>query len=145
MKKFKYSLNKLLNMRLRLEKEASQKFADIGTKIKVIDENINRLNHLYRKNNFAKCTTRIEDIIRTNYGQYLENSIELNKKDRKKLEEEYEHRLEDYKDKKKNRKVLENLRDKEFEDFLREQDKEEQSFLDELSINMYYKEFEGEK
>ena len=142
MKKFKYSLNKLLNMRLRLEKEASQKFTDISSKIKVIDDNIQTLNELYKKNAFATCSTKIEDIIKTNYNYYLENSIMLNKKEREKMSKEYEFRFEDYKNKKKDRMVLEKLRDKEYEEFLREQDKEEQDFLDELSLNMYYKEFE---
>ena len=58
------------------------------------------------------------------------------------MSKEYEFRFEDYKNKKKDRMVLEKLRDKEYEEFLREQDKEEQDFLDELSLNMYYKEFE---
>lgn len=142
MKKFKYSLNKLLNMRLRLEKEASQKFTDISSKIKVIDDNIQTLNELYKKNAFATCSTKIEDIIKTNYNYYLENSIMFNKKEREKMSKEYEFRFEDYKNKKKDRMVLEKLRDKEYEEFLREQDKEEQDFLDELSLNMYYKEFE---
>lgn len=142
MKKFKYSLNKLLNMRLRLEKEASQKFTDISSKIKVIDDNIQTLNELYKKNAFATCSTKIEDIIKTNYNYYLENSIMLNKKEREKMSKEYEFRFEDYKNKKKDRMVLEKLRDKEYEEFLKEQDKEEQDFLDELSLNMYYKEFE---
>ena len=142
MKKFKYSLNKLLNMRLRLEKEASQKFTDISSKIKVIDDNIQTLNELYKKNAFATCSTKIEDIIKTNYNYYLENSIMLNKKEREKMSKEYEFKFEDYKNKKKDRMVLEKLRDKEYEEFLREQDKEEQDFLDELSLNMYYKEFE---
>ena len=142
MKKFKYSLNKLLNMRLRLEKEASQKFTDISSKIKVIDDYIQTLNELYKKNAFATCSTKIEDIIKTNYNYYLENSIMLNKKEREKMSKEYEFRFEDYKNKKKDRMVLEKLRDKEYEEFLREQDKEEQDFLDELSLNMYYKEFE---
>ena len=142
MKKFKYSLNKLLNMRLRLEKEASQKFTDISSKIKVIDDNIQTLNELYKKNAFATCSTKIEDIIKTNYNYYLENSIMPNKKEREKMSKEYEFRFEDYKNKKKDRMVLEKLRDKEYEEFLREQDKEEQDFLDELSLNMYYKEFE---
>ena len=66
----------------------------------------------------------------------------LNKKEREKMSKEYEFRFEDYKNKKKDRMVLEKLRDKEYEEFLREQDKEEQDFLDELSLNMYYKEFE---
>lgn len=142
MKKFKYSLNKLLNMRLRLEKEASQKFTDISSKIKVIDDNIQTLNELYKKNAFATCSTKIEDIIKTNYNYYLENSIMLNKKEKEKMSKEYEFRFEDYKNKKKDRMVLEKLRDKEYQEFLREQDKEEQDFLDELSLNMYYKEFE---
>lgn len=142
MKKFKYSLNKLLNMRLRLEKEASQKFTDISSKIKVIDDNIQTLNELYKKNAFATCSTKIEDIIKTNYNYYLENSIMVNKKEREKMSKEYEFRFEDYKNKKKDRMVLEKLRDKEYEEFLKEQDKEEQDFLDELSLNMYYKEFE---
>ena len=142
MKKFKYSLNKLLNMRLRLEKEASQKFTDISSKIKVIDDNIQTLNELYKKNAFATCSTKIEDIIKTNYNYYLENSIMLNKKEREKMSKEYEFRFEDYKNKKKDRMVLEKLKDKEYEEFLRDQDKEEQDFLDELSLNMYYKEFE---
>ena len=145
MKKFKYSLNKLLNMRLRLEKEASQKFTDISSKIKVIDDNIQTLNELYKKNAFATCSTKIEDIIKTNYNYYLENSIMLNKKEREKMSKEYEFRFEDYKNKKKDRMVLEKLRDKEYQEFLREQDKEEQDFLDELSLNMYYKEFEEER
>ena len=142
MKKFKYSLNKLLNMRLRLEKEASQKFTDISSKIKVIDDNIQTLNELYKKNAFATCRTKIVEIIKTNYNYHLENSIMLNKKEREKMSKEYEFRFEDYKNKKKDRMVLEKLRDKEYEEFLREQDKEEQDFLDELSLNMYYKEFE---
>ena len=129
-------------MRLRLEKEASQKFTDISSKIKVIDDNIQTLNELYKKNAFATCSTKIEDIIKTNYNYYLENSIMLNKKEREKMSKEYEFRFEDYKNKKKDRMVLEKLRDKEYEEFLREQDKEEQDFLDELSLNMYYKEFE---
>lgn len=145
MKKFKYSLNKLLNMRLRLEKEASQKFTNISSKIKVIDENIKTLNELYRKNAFATCNTKIEDIIKTNYNYYLENSIMVNKEEREKINKEYEYRFEDYKNKKKNRMVLEKLKDREYEEFLKEQDREEQDFLDELSLNMYYKEFEEEK
>lgn len=145
MKKFKYSLHKLLNMRLRLEKEASQKFTDISSKIKVIDDNIQTLNELYKKNEFATCSTKIEDIIKTNYNYYLENSIMVNKKEREKMGKEYEFRFEDYKNKKKDRMVLEKLRDKEYEEFLKEQDKEEQDFLDELSLNMYYKEFEEGK
>ena len=144
MKKFKYSLNKLLNMRLRLEKEASQKFTDISTKIKFIDNNIELLNDLYKKNAVAQCTTRIEDILRNNYSTYLENAIMYNKKEKDKMQDEYDFRFEDYKMKKKGRMVLEKLRDKEYEEFIKEQDKEEQNFLDELSLNMYYKEFENE-
>lgn len=145
MKKFKYSLNKLLNMRLRLEKDASQRFTDISTKIKYIDDNIKSLNELYKKNAFAKCTTKIDEIIKTNYTYYLENSIEMNKKEREKMNTEYEMRFEDYKNKKKDRMALEKLRDKEYEEFLRQEDKEEQDFLDELSLNMYYKEFEEDR
>ncbi len=145
MKKFRYSLNKLLNMRLRLEKEASQKFTDISGKIKIIDNNINILNELYNKNAFATCTTKIEDIIKKNYTNYLESSIMLNQKEKQELSKEYEYRFEDYKTKKRNRKVLEKLKDKEFKKFLKEQDKEEQDFLDELSLNMYYKEFEEDR
>lgn len=145
MKKFRYSLNKLLNIRLRLEKEASQKFTDISGKIKIIDNNINILNELYNKNAFATCTTKIEDIIKKNYTNYLESSIMLNQKEKQELSKEYEYRFEDYKTKKRNRKVLEKLKDKEFKKFLKEQDKEEQDFLDELSLNMYYKEFEEDR
>ena len=145
MKKFRYSLNKLLNMRLRLEKEASQKFTDISGKIKIIDNNINILNELYNKNAFATCTTKIEDIIKKNYTNYLESSIMSNQKEKQELSKEYEYRFEDYKTKKRNRKVLEKLKDKEFKKFLKEQDKEEQDFLDELSLNMYYKEFEEDR
>lgn len=145
MRKFKYSLNKLLNMRLRLEKDASQRFTDISTKIKYIDDNIKSLNELYKKNAFARCTTKIDEIIKTNYTYYLENSIEMNKKEREKMNTEYEMRFEDYKNKKKDRMALEKLRDKEYEEFLRQEDKEEQDFLDELSLNMYYKEFEEDR
>lgn len=145
MKRFRYSLNKLLNMRLRLEKEASQKFTDISTKIKFIDDNINALNELYQKNAFAQCTTKIEDILRNNYAHYLEDSIMHNKNERSKMQDEYDFRFEDYKQKEKDRMVLEKLRDKEYEEFVEEQDKEEQDFLDELSLNMYYKEFENKE
>lgn len=145
MKKFKYSLNKLLNMRLRLEKEASQKFTDISTKIKFIENNIEFLNDLYKKNEVAQCTTRIEDILRNNYSTYLENAIMYNKNEKYKMQDEYDLSFEDYKRKKKDRMVLEKLRDREYEEFIKEQDKEEQNFLDELSLNMYYKEFEDDE
>ena len=69
----------------------------------------------------------------------------LNQKEKQELSKEYEYRFEDYKTKKRNRKVLEKLKDKEFKKFLKEQDKEEQDFLDELSLNMYYKEFEEDR
>ncbi len=139
MKRFKYSLNKLLTMRSRLEKEASQKFTDISTRIKVIDNNIETLNELYKKNAFATCTSTVDQIIKNNYAYYLENSILYNKSQKEKMSKEYEYRFEDYKNKKKDRMVLEKLRDKEYEEFLEEENKEEQNFLDELSINMYYK------
>lgn len=142
MKRFKYSLNKLLNMRLRLEKDASQRFSDISTKIKAIDDNINSLNELYKKNAFAKCTTRIDEIIKANYSYYLENSIELNKKEKENMSHEYERRFEDYKNKRRDRMVLDKLKDKEYKEFLKAQEKEEQDFLDELSLGMYYREFE---
>lgn len=145
MKRFKYSLNKLLTMRSRLEKEASQKFTDISTRIKVIDNNIESLNELYKQNAFATCTTTIDQIIKNNYAYYLENSIMLNTKEREKMSEEYNYRFEDYKNKKKDRMVLEKLRDKEYMEFIKEQDKEEQDFLDELSLNMYYKEYKNKQ
>ena len=142
MKKFKYSLNRLLNMRLRLEKESSQKFNNVSTKIKIIEDNIKHLNDLYKKNNFATCSTKIDELIKSNYAQYLENSIAFNKNEKEKIQKEYDSCLEDYKTKKKNRAILEKLRDKEYEKFLEEEDKQEQDFLDEVSLNMYYKEFE---
>lgn len=145
MKKFRYSLNKLLNMRLRLEKEASQKFTDISGKIKIINNNIDMLNELYNKNAYATCTTKIEDIIKKNYTNYLESAIMLNEKEKEELSKEYEYRFEDYKNKKRSRKVLEKLEDKEFKKFLKEQEKEEQDFLDELSLNIYYREFEEDR
>ena len=139
MKRFKYSLNKLLNMRLGLEKEASQKFTDISTRIKVINNNIETLNKLYKKNSFSTCTTRVDEIIKNNYAYFLENSILYNKKQKEKMSKEYDYRFEDYKKKKQDRNVLDKLKDKEYKEFLHEQDKEEQDFLDELSLNMYYK------
>ena len=144
MKRFKYSLNKLFKMRVRLEREASQRFSDVTTRIKHIDENIKNLNELYQKNAFATCTTKIDDIIRNNYSYYLENSIKLNEAEREKVQKEYDFRLNDYKEKKKDRKILEKLKEKEYEKFLKEESKEEQDFLDELSINMCYSEFEEE-
>lgn len=144
MKRFKYSLNKLLNMRLGLEKEASQKFTDISTRIKIIDDNIETLNELYKKNAFATCTTRVDEIIRSNYAYFLENSIRYNEKEKEKMSKEYEYRFEDYKKKKKDRSILDKLKDKEYSEFLHEQDKEEQDFLDELSLNIYYKDLNKE-
>ena len=44
----------------------------------------------------------------------------------------------------KNRSILDKLKDKEYSEFLHEQDKEEQDFLDELSLNMYYKDLNKE-
>lgn len=132
-------------MRSRLEKEASQKFTDISTRIKIIDNNIETLNELYKKNAFATCTTRVDQIIKNNYGYYLENSILYNQKEKEKMSQEYEFRFEDYKNKKKDRMVLEKLKEKEYEEFVKEQDKEEQNFLDELSLNMYYKDFKSKQ
>lgn len=142
MKRFKYSLDKLFKMRIRLEREASQRFSDVSTRIKNINENIKNLNELYNKNAFSSCKTRVDEIIKNNYSYYLENSIKLNEEEKEKVQEEYEYILNDYKSKKKDRKILEKLKEKEYERFLKEQDKEEQDFLDELSINMRYREFE---
>lgn len=144
MKRFKYSLNKLFKMRVRLEREASQRFSDVSTRIKTIEDNIKNLNELYKQNSFATCTTRVDEIIKNNYSHYLENSIKLNEAEREKMKEEYDFRLNEYKEKKKDRKVLEKLKEKEYHKFLEEQYKEEQDFLDELAINMSYKEFEEE-
>lgn len=145
MKRFKYSLQKLLNMRLRLEKEASQQFIDIGTKIKVINENIDHLNDLFNKNAFATCTTKVDELIKNNYLKYIENAILSNEKEREKATKIYEEKLENYNKTKKDRMVIEKLKDKEYSKYLKVQEKEEQDFLDELSLNMYYKNFKEDE
>lgn len=134
-KKFKFSLDKLLEMRIEKEEESKRLFTESQAQKNLIEKNLQNLKESYNKYKGIKPG---EDVIYQKLKRYylrgLQTGIKTTEKQLEKKIEEVEEKRKDVKQKQIDRKTVETLRDKKYSEYMKEQDRIEQITIDELGL-----------
>jgi len=136
--RFKFGLDKLLEIRKEKEEESKRLFTESQREKKKIEEKLEELNESYHK---YKGITPNEDIVyqklKRYYLQGVQNGIKSNEKDLIIKNQEIDKRRRDLTVKQMERKTVQTLKDKKYEAHVKEQDRVEQINLDELALYAY--------
>ena len=136
--RFKFGLDKLLEIRQAKEEESKRLFTESQREKKKIEEKLEELKESYHK---YKGITPNEDIVyqklKRYYLQGVQNGIKSNEKDLVIKNQEVDKKRRDLRVKQMERKTVETLKDKKYEAYVKEQDRVEQINLDELALYAY--------
>ena len=136
--RFKFGLEKLLEIRVAKEEESKRLFTESQREKKVIEEKLEELNENYHK---YKGISPHEDVIyqklKRYYIQGIENGIMSTEKDLENKNLEVDKRRRDLTEKQMQRKTVQTLKDKKYSAYVKEQDRIEQINLDELALYAY--------
>lgn len=133
MKKFEFSLKSLLRIKYSLERQAKQKMAQAVVKRDKCQEEIvemERLKELARKNN--KSLTAYEFLMFSRYYTELEKTRKNKLLELEEIEKEIEEIRKELVSIMEERKVLEKLREKQYEEYLLELGKEQEKLVDDM-------------
>ena len=137
-KKFKFGLDKLLEIRKTKEEESKRQFTESQREKKKIEEKLEELNRNYNR---YKGISPNEDVVyqklKRYYIQGVQSGIKSNEKDLAIKNQEVDKRRRDLMVKQMERKTVQTLKDKKFEAYVKEQDRVEQINLDELALYAY--------
>lgn len=144
MKKFKFNLQKVLDVANAEEKLALERFAKAQSKVLAEKKVLARLNNEFYdlKNSypatFVDSTSLIYDLKnKENYAIILQKQIEFSKLKLKELEKELRQMRVVLIEKIKKRKLLDNLKGKAWIRYMEEFEREEQLFLDEIGVTRF--------
>lgn len=140
MKKFKFRLQKLLEIRVKKEDLAKQAFSkaqkqlemEIAKKESLIHDLAKEQNNLKEKRKSGSLVSS-EEASYKSYFIRLNNMITDQQLTINQTMNEVEKRREELIEASKEKKVLESLKEKKYEEYLFEANMEEQKFLDELA------------
>ena len=136
--RFKFGLDKLLEIRKEKEEESKRLFTESQREKKKIEEKLEELNQNYNK---YKGITPNEDIVyqklKRYYIQGVQNGIKSNEKELVIKNQEVDKRRRDLTEKQMERKTVQTLKDKKYDAYVKEQDRVEQINLDELALYAY--------
>ncbi len=136
--RFKFGLEKLLEIRKAKEEESKRLFTECQREKKNIEEKLEQLNEDLNK---YRGISPDEDIVyqklKRYYVQGVQSGIETTEKELEKKEKEIDVRRKDLTVKQMERKTVETLKDKKYSAFMKEQDRIEQINLDELALYSY--------
>ena len=135
---FRFSLQKLLDMRIDKEEEAKLKLMEAQRLQMEAEANLNSLKEKYAKyNTIDTQLSVVEKKIKQNYMNALVNSINVAEEDCIKKSEMVDSCRNDLKAKQIERKTVELIKEKKYEDFRKEEDRKEQVQLDEFALYAY--------
>lgn len=133
--RFKFGLNKLLEMRMEKEEECKQLFTQSQKQKKDIEEKLQNLKNSYDKYKGIKPN---EDVVyqklKRYYLQGLQGGIKSSEKELVQKNKEVDERRTVLKEKQIERKIVETLKEKKYSAYLKEQDRIEQINIDELAL-----------
>lgn len=134
-KGFDFKLQKVLDIRIEKEEEKARIFKKAQYEKNEIEEKIKELEESYIKYSEVtnKETVAYQKIKRI-YVQNVSRAIEEKKKELKKKEQEVFFKREDAKKSQIERKTVEKLKEKEYENFKKEQERLETVFNDEMAL-----------
>ncbi|VYU41366.1 flagellar export protein FliJ [Clostridium tertium] len=136
--KFKFGLEKLLEIRVEKEEESKRNFTKTQREKQKSEEKLNELKSNYDKyNGINKGESLIYQKIKKNYLFALDKGINETEKELITKAKELEIRREDLIKKQIDRKTVDILKERQLLEFNKEEDRKEQIFNDELALYAY--------
>ena len=136
--KFKFTLEKLLDIRIEKEKESKRKFTKTQKEKQIAEEKLEELTNSYNKyNGINPGETLNYQKIKKNYLFALDKGINQVEKELESKTRELEVRRTDLVKKQVDRKTVDILKENKKIEFYKEQDRVEQITLDELALYAY--------
>lgn len=136
--KFKFRLDKLLEIRVQKEEECKRKFNESQRQKKFIENKLQELNDNYDKYKGIKPN---EDVIYQKLKRYYLKGLQTGMKETEislaKKTIEVENKRKELKEKQVDRKIVETLKDKKYESYVKEQNRVEQITIDEIALYSY--------
>lgn len=143
MSKFRYRMQSILDIKLKMETLAKQDFAAAMTKLNDEERKLEglkarKLGYEQEARRLLSDTLSVQDIQENNNAIVrVEEFIEEQKKQVEAARRDLEREREKLAEAMKERKVHENLKEKEFEEFIQEENKSENLVTDELTSYRY--------
>lgn len=136
--KFKFGLDKLLEIRVEKEEESKRLFTESQRVKKSVEEKLNNLKDSYDKYKGIKPNEEIVyQKLKRYYLQGLQTGIKSTEKELVQKNNEVEVRRKDLTKKQIERKTVETLKEKKYDAYIKEQDRVEQINIDELALYSY--------
>jgi flagellar FliJ protein len=137
-KRFKFGLDKLLEIRKEKEEASKRLFTESQREKRKVEEKLEELNRNYNK---YKGISPDEDVVyqklKRYYIQGVQNGIKANEKDLAVKNQEVDKCRRDLMVKQMERKTVQTLKEKKYDAYIKEQDRVEQITLDELALYSY--------
>lgn len=141
---YKFSLQKLLEIREEKEEESKRLFTESQRQKQIIENELSNMRESYDK---YKGIRPDEDVIyqkiKRNYLLALESGIKSKEKELVIKSREVEVRRSDLKQRQVDRKIVETLKEKQYRAFIKEQDRIEQINNDEFALYAYMRNLKG--
>ena len=141
---YKFSLQKLLEIREEKEEESKRLFTESQRQKQITENELSNMRDSYDK---YKGIRPGEDVIyqkiKRNYLLALESGIKNKEKELVVKSREVEVRRIDLKQRQVDRKIVETLKEKQYRAFIKEQDRIEQINTDEFALYAYMRNLKG--
>lgn len=143
MARFRYSMQSVLNIKVKMETLAKQKFAAARYALDAEEEKLavlfgRKADYEQKAHSLLKGTLNVRDIEdNKNAILMMDQYIAAQKKEVKKAEDRLELARAELAEVMKERKMHETLREKAFEEFLQEENRQEGKSVDELTSYTY--------
>lgn len=146
MEKFKFKLEKVLDMKLKKEEESKKEHAK-ALKAKVdIENELNDLNNKYMKySNMNNVNSIVERKIISSYLTSLYLTIDEKSKELEVKKKILQDKQRDLIEKQVERKSIEKIKEKQYVEFKKEQDLKEQLQNDEFALQSYIRQKDNDK
>jgi len=136
--RFKFGLEKLLEMRVEKEEESKRLFTESQREKKKIEEKLEELKANYQKyNGISPNEDVVYQKLKRYYIQGVQSGIKSTEKDLIVKNQEIENRRKDLTAKQMERKTVQTLKEKKYSEYVKEQDRIEQINIDELALYAY--------
>ena len=136
--KFKFRLDKLLEIRMQKEEECKREFNENQRQKKIIESKLQDLNEKYDK---YKGVNLNEDVVYQKLKRYYLKGLQTGMKETEKTLNkkimEVEKKRRELKEKQVDRKIVKTLKEKKYESYVKEQNRVEQITIDEIALYSY--------
>lgn len=136
--RFKFRLDKLLEIRMQKEDEIKREFNESQRQKKYIENKLKELNDNYDKYKGIKPN---EDVVYQKLKRYylkgLQTGMKTTENELNKKTVEVENKRRELKEKQVDRKIVETLKENKYKSYVKEQDRLEQITIDEIALYSY--------